>query len=285
MMNEKNTTELLHDLEAAGSFGDYLQSSRGSLLSEEAHLCPYCSAPIHAAAAFCPTCMRPLSEKRTIPEKKHVIYRSTRLLLGFFLALLVIAAAAVLIPKALNAGKETIGLPSPEDFSELLSGATLGSEDWKVRDLWDTSAWAYEGNIDGCRVYSVGKTFTGSSARAVFSDDGKSLLFCLPGVPSYESGDAEKLITTVFSAVYRYYVENVPEIMEKDRNFMTAEAPDPKIAALSAAAGAGFSDGGSIAVSYPIRTARYKKAPCARICTVRSGDIVSYYCIFEAEDL
>ena len=277
----KNTNELMNELREAPSFGQYAEANEEGFFAEDT-TCPFCGALLPRGASFCTACMRPLTERLTIPAKKRRISRRTRVLYYVLGVILFLAAAGVLCFFLLRPSEEqklSLEIPSVSEFRRLAAGA---SEE-EMRQIWSQEAFTRKMQEGKFSIYETNADFLEEPLRIAFSDDGKCLFAAICGFLPEDTEKAGKLAESLFSAVYRYYPENLAEILRKDDYFTRMDGPDTALLAFTAIASVDLPSDAEIMESGRIVADRYENASGARVWGTTSRGRRSIFILFGEE--
>lgn len=281
----KSTNELMHELEGDIPFGQVAEENSdaflGNYASDTRGVCPFCGASLREGASYCVSCMRPLQERRIIPMKKRTgkPVRQLWTALGIFVLLAALAAVFFTTVLPLLRKKSAQELPSAAEFRVLAAGAS--EEEWQK--IWSQEAFTLQKQEGGFSVYEAVTPVSKEPLRAAFSEDGKCLLFALTDVTADDSADAMKLLKTAFSAVYRYFPENLEEILSDEAGFTVKDRPDEGLSELLQVFGIAFSGNTEIRESLPIYADRFAKIPAAHVYKTVSDGRLSLFVRFDSE--
>lgn len=295
MQDGKATNELMDELEETDSFGQFRARNEEAFLSADV-ACPFCGGALRDGASFCTHCMRTLTERRVLTEKKKKIRKPLRVFLCVSGALLA-ALAVFFAVRAFNGPKAGPGLPAAEEF-RALSESALNMGDEEAKGSWDPGTLRRTGQRDGLAVYEAGTALSEAPVCTAFSDDGKRLFFGLFEIPGKYAHKALKAAETAFSAVYRHVPENLEELLSGKGAFQTFDKPDEALGAFYAAAGRTFPAGAEgegttegpelsadvrFEVSLPIRAEGYEAGPVARVYRIIEAETTDLIVLFETE--
>ena len=280
----KSTNELIHELEGDTPFGQFAETNERAFLrtygAETRAVCPFCGAELRSGASYCVSCMRPLQERRMIPAKK----RTGKPVRQLWTALAVLAGlsvlAAVFFAAVLPALRKRSSpeLPSAAEFRVLAAGASE-----ERQEIWTREAFSLQGQEKGYSVYETMTPAAEEPLRIAFSRDGKSLLFALADVTADESEEAMKLVETTFSAVYRYFPENLEEILDEENGFSLIETPDESFDEILTVCGIHLPEDAEVLKSYLIYADRMARTPSARVYKAGSDGRLSLFVRFDSE--